>query len=63
MREGLMPRNLPDSLVVSSAMAPLDSPGPIPVTIIAGSFGVGKTTACNQLLELLASEARASAAL
>ena len=36
-------------------MAPLDCP--IPVTLIAGSFGAGKTTACNQLLELLAAKA------
>ncbi|CAE7194492.1 Cbwd1 [Symbiodinium sp. CCMP2456] len=42
-------------------MAPLDSP--IPVTIIAGSFGVGKTTACNQLLELLASKERSVAVI
>ncbi|CAE7355046.1 Cbwd1 [Symbiodinium sp. CCMP2592] len=52
-----------NSLVVSSAMAPLNSPGPIPVTIIAGSFGVGKTTACNQLLHLLASQERSVAVI
>mmetsp|Transcript_22339 Transcript_22339/g.51789 ORF Transcript_22339/g.51789 Transcript_22339/m.51789 type:complete len:365 (-) Transcript_22339:106-1200(-) len=30
------------------------SKAPIPVTILAGSFGAGKTTACNELLTLLA---------
>jgi len=49
------------SFQAPSAMAPLDSP--IPVTIIAGSFGVGKTTACNQLLELLASKERSVAVI
>ena len=35
---------------------------PVPVTIIAGSFGSGKTTLCNQLLETCAA-ARASVAV
>ncbi|CAE7456942.1 Cbwd1 [Symbiodinium natans] len=40
-------------------MAPLETlETPIPVTLIAGSFGAGKTTLCNELLELLAPKAK-----